>query len=111
MNAKIAVKKMLHTATPQEIFMDDLHAVMADANELLHATANQTGEAATAARSRIQQSMQTVKSRIAETEAALMERTRQAAKVTDQYVHENPWQSIGIAAVAGVVVGMLVARR
>ncbi len=111
MNAKIAVKKMLHTATPQEIFMEDLHAVMADANELLNATANQTGEAASAARSRIQQSLHTVKSRMAEADAALMERTRQAAKVTDQYVHENPWQSIGVAACAGIVVGMLIARR
>ncbi len=36
---------------------------------------------------------------------------RAAAKVTDAYVHENPWKVIGIGALAGLAIGYLVSRR
>ncbi len=39
------------------------------------------------------------------------ERTRHAAEATDHYVHANPWQSVGIGAAAGMLVGFLIARR
>ncbi|MDZ4200829.1 MAG: DUF883 family protein [Gallionella sp.] len=91
--------------------MADMHALMSNAEDLLQTTANQTGEAAHSARSRVQRSLQDVKGRIVDTEAALLEQTRQAAKATDRYVHENPWLAIGIAACAGAVVGALAARR
>jgi len=85
--------------------------MVADAEELLISTANQTGEGAAVARARIQKSLQVVKGRLSTAETALIDRTRLAAKATDQYVHDNPWKAIGICAFAGVVVGMLVARR
>jgi ElaB/YqjD/DUF883 family membrane-anchored ribosome-binding protein len=91
--------------------MDELRLMVADAEELLVSTANQTGEGAAAARARIQKSLHVVKNRLVSAEAAIVERTRQAAKATDEYVHDNPWKAIGISACAGVIVGMLVARR
>ena len=91
--------------------MEDLRLVMSDAEELLRATVNQAGEGAAAARARIQDSLQTVKARMVTAEDAVIERTRQAAKDADQYVHDNPWQAIGISACAGVIVGMLIAKR
>ena len=91
--------------------MEDLHLVMADAEELLRATAAQAGEGATAARARIQKNLQVVKERLGDAEMAVINRTREAAKVTDEYVHENPWKSIGISACVGAIVGMLIARR
>jgi len=103
--------KNASAAASKEKLMDDLRLVVADAEELLRATANQAGEGAVAARARIQESLQVVKGRLSAAEAAVIERTRQAAKATDQYVHNNPWQSIGISACAGVIVGMLIARR
>lgn len=39
------------------------------------------------------------------------ERATTAARKTDAYAHEHPWQSIGIAAVAGMAIGALLARR
>jgi ElaB/YqjD/DUF883 family membrane-anchored ribosome-binding protein len=36
---------------------------------------------------------------------------RGAAKATDEYVHENPWQTIGYGIVLGMFVGALLARR
>jgi len=111
MNTEIMDSKNASAAASKEKLMDDLRLVVADAEELLRATANQAGEGAVAARARIQESLQVVKGRLSAAEAAVIERTRQAAKATDQYVHNNPWQSIGISACAGVIVGMLIARR
>ena len=91
--------------------MDDLRHVVADAEDLLRATANQAGEGAATARARIQESLLTAKARLATSEAAMIERARTAAKATDQYAHENPWKLIGASAAVGVVIGMLIARR
>ena len=98
-------------AAPQEKLMDDLRVVAADAEELLRATANQAGEGVASARERIKESLKNVNKRLASAEAALVERSRQAAKVTDEYVHENPWKAVGIGACVGVIIGMLIARR
>lgn len=89
----------------------DLKVVVADAEELLRATASQAGEKVAVARERIQASLATAKVKLGEAERALLEKTKEAAKVTDDYVRENPWQAVGIAAVAGLVLGILISRR
>ncbi len=91
--------------------VQDFRIVVADAEELLRATANQAGEKVTAARERIQDSVHRAKVKLAEAEDALMHSTRQAARVTDEYVHENPWRSVGIAAGVGLIIGLLIGRR
>jgi len=40
-----------------------------------------------------------------------VESTRKAARVTDEYVHDNPWKAIGITAVVGVLLGALLRRK
>jgi ElaB/YqjD/DUF883 family membrane-anchored ribosome-binding protein len=89
----------------------DLKIVVADAEELLRATASQAGEKVGVARERIQASLAGARVKLVEAERALAERTRQAAKVADEYVHENPWQAVGIAAAVGLVLGVLISRR
>ncbi|SAL84274.1 membrane protein [Caballeronia arvi] len=37
-------------------------------------------------------------------------RYRQAKEGTEDFVHENPWKSIALAAVGGVIVGLLASR-
>ncbi|MDO8262708.1 MAG: DUF883 family protein [Gallionella sp.] len=111
MATKVMASKNISYAASKDKLMDDLRLVVVDAEELLRATANQAGESAAAARARIQESLQVVKEHLDTAETAVIERARQAAKVTDEYVHENPWKVIGISALAGAVVGMLIARR
>ncbi len=89
----------------------DLKVVVADAEELLRATASQAGEKAAAARERIQASLATAKVKLGEAEQVLLEKTKVAARATDDYVRDNPWQAVGIAAVAGLVLGILISRR
>ena len=94
----------------KEKLMQDLQVVVSDAEELLKATASQAGEKVSAARERIQDSLNAAKARLAEAEEAMLEKTRQAARATDEYVHDNPWRAVGIAAGVGLVVGMLISR-
>jgi ElaB/YqjD/DUF883 family membrane-anchored ribosome-binding protein len=111
----MTTKKMHANSTDiagsKDKLMEDLRLVVTDAEELLRATANQAGEGAAVARARIQDSLQVAKEHMISTEEAMIERTRQAADATDQYVHDNPWKAIGISALAGAIIGMLISRR
>jgi ElaB/YqjD/DUF883 family membrane-anchored ribosome-binding protein len=95
----------------KEKLVADLKVVVADAEELLRATASQAGEKVSAARERIQASLATAKVKLTEAERALLEKSKLAAKATDEYVRDNPWQAVGVAAVAGLVLGVLISRR
>ena len=95
----------------KEKLMQDLRAVLADAEELLQATANQAGEHASSVRGRIQESLAAAKAGLAAEELMVVEKAKEAAKVADEYVHENPWESVAIAAGVGLIIGMLISRR
>jgi ElaB/YqjD/DUF883 family membrane-anchored ribosome-binding protein len=91
--------------------MEDLRAVVADAEELLKATAGETGERIKAARVKAEESLKTARARIAAQEAVLLEKTKAVAGAAEAYVRANPWKGVGIAAVAGLILGILAARR
>ena len=91
--------------------VEDFEAVVSDAEELLRATANQTGERVTAARAGIEESLRDAKKKLAELQDNLVEQTRAAARRTDELVHEHPWQAVGVAAAVGLLLGMLISRR
>ena len=91
--------------------IQDFKVVIADAEELLRATASQAGEKVAQARERIQDHLHTAKIKLAEAEDALLHHTRQAARATDEFVHENPWKAVGVAAGVGLIVGLLIGRR
>jgi ElaB/YqjD/DUF883 family membrane-anchored ribosome-binding protein len=89
----------------------DLKVLIADSEELLRASAGQAGEKISAARERVQASLATAKVKMADAERAMVEKTKVAAKATDDYVHDHPWRAVGIAAGAGLVLGLLIGRR
>jgi ElaB/YqjD/DUF883 family membrane-anchored ribosome-binding protein len=95
----------------KEKLVQDFKLVISDAEELLRVTASQAGEKVAAARERIQDRLHTARLKLEEAEEALMVRTREAARVTDEFVHDKPWYAVGIAAAAGLVIGMLIGRR
>jgi hypothetical protein len=89
----------------------DLKLLVADTEELLRATAGEASEKARSARERIGASLATAKAKLADIEHTVLEKTKYAARATDEYVHENPWQAIGVAAGVGFLLGMLISRR
>jgi ElaB/YqjD/DUF883 family membrane-anchored ribosome-binding protein len=51
------------------------------------------------------------KSALADGAAQVRTQARQVSKTTDTFVRDNPWQVVGIAALIGITVGILVSRR
>jgi ElaB/YqjD/DUF883 family membrane-anchored ribosome-binding protein len=98
-------------ATGRDKLMASMKNVIADAEELLRATAGQAGEKAQAARVRVEGSLRQARLKLADSEEAARRQARAAAQAADEYVHENPWTALGLAAAVGVIVGVLIARR
>ena len=99
------------TQDAKDRLVEDFKAVVHDAEELVKATANQTGDKIGAARARAEESLRVARHKLSELEGNLLGRTKAAAKATDHLVHENPWQSITVATAVGVMLGMLISRR
>ena len=99
------------TQAAKERVIRDFKAVVTDTEELLRATANQTGDRIVAARAHMEESLASTIKQLAELEEKVVEKARAAAQATDQMVHENPWKSVGIAATVGLSLGMLIHRR
>jgi len=92
-------------------FVSDMRVVVADAEEILRATAGVAGEKMADLRERVGERLRDAKLRIADAEAALLDKTKAAARATDDYVNENPWQAVGIAAGVGLLLGIIIGRR
>ena len=99
------------TAVTKDKLAQDLKIVISDAEELLRATASQAGEKVSVAREKIQDSLRHAKVKLAEVEDILVDKGKLAARATDEYVHDNPWKAVGIAAGVGLIIGMLISRR
>ena len=99
------------TTASKEKLMNDLRVVVADAEELLRMTADQASESAAEVRGRVQAKMNQAKADLALLQETAVAKAKAAGHATDEYVHENPWTAIGIAAGVGLVVGLLVGRR
>lgn len=99
------------TDVSKEKLISDFRMVVADAEDLLRATANQAGDKAADLRVKIQGRLADAKVRLADAEAAMMDRAKQVGRAADNYVHDNPWRSVGIAAGFGLIVGLLIGRR
>lgn len=99
------------TTLQKDKLMGDLRVVIADAEELLRMTADQAGEGVADIRSRVQTKMNQAKIDLIQLQDAAVAKAKAAGHATDEFVHENPWKSIGVAAGVGLVIGLLVGRR
>ena len=91
--------------------VSDMKVVVSDAEEILRATAGVAGEKMVDLRERIGERLRDAKLRIADAEAALLDKTKAAARATDDYVNDNPWRAVGIAAGIGLLLGIIIGRR
>jgi ElaB/YqjD/DUF883 family membrane-anchored ribosome-binding protein len=92
--------------------MEDLKTVVNDAEELLKkAASDQTREWMATAQSKAKKSLKAVNDWLAAEEGAMTAKARATAKATEDYVRANTWMVMGMAALAGLVVGILAVRR
>ncbi len=99
----------MNEVTTQKL-VSDVKILIEDAEELLRATASETGERLTELRQRLQKKIDEGKKALAEEESAWRRRAEEARASTESYLRENAWSSVAIAAGVGLVLGLLLRR-
>ena len=94
-----------------EKLVADIKILVSDAEELISATAAETGAKVVELRRRMQDSVGDVKSNFVKLETAIVEKVKPAATAADQYVRAHPWEAVGASAVVGILIGLLASRR
>jgi ElaB/YqjD/DUF883 family membrane-anchored ribosome-binding protein len=95
----------------QKRLAEDFKAVVNDAEELLRHATRDAGQGYDDARVRLEQSLKTARAELDSLERTVLDGARQAGRATDGYVRNHPWESIGMGAGIGLLLGMLIARR
>jgi ElaB/YqjD/DUF883 family membrane-anchored ribosome-binding protein len=85
----------------KEKLVSDLKVVISDTEELLRATAGAAGDKVGELRERIGLRLRDAKERLIDLEVAVVDKTKAAARATDDFVHEEPWKAVGVAAASG----------
>ena len=91
--------------------IDDFAAVLSEAEDMLRKAATETGDKARDLRSQVETQLLRAKLKLQEIEGEAIDHAKAAARATDDYVHDHPWQSIGVAAAVGFLVGLMMNRR
>jgi ElaB/YqjD/DUF883 family membrane-anchored ribosome-binding protein len=99
------------SAVNKDKLVSDLKVVIADTEELLRATTGVAGEKVGELRDRLLVRLRDAKDRLIDLEQAVVEKTKAAARATDDFVHDEPWKAVGIAAALGLALGVLIGRR
>jgi ElaB/YqjD/DUF883 family membrane-anchored ribosome-binding protein len=90
--------------------MNDLKSVIQDAESWLR-NSSLTGDDLKAAKEKFERTIAGAKDDLVRYQEMVVEKTKEAAKATDEYVHENPWRSIAIGAGVGLLLGVAISRR
>ncbi|MFA7666888.1 MAG: DUF883 family protein [Burkholderiaceae bacterium] len=103
---------MSNTRTQEkEKLVADIQTVMAELDELVRDSAAEVGDELGDLKDKLRDQVDAARDLLADVEDRVARRARSAARAGDDYVHENTWTSIGIAAGVGVLIGLLLNRR
>jgi ElaB/YqjD/DUF883 family membrane-anchored ribosome-binding protein len=90
---------------------DDLKTLVDDGRELLKATASASGERIDAVRTQFAAHASSASTRLAELSQPLIQRAGRVDDYVRDYVRANPWAALAVAAAAGMLLGLLAAKR
>ncbi len=82
-----------------------------DVEDLIKATTSLTGEDLVRARAKLSARVAAAKDSVEEVGGSIIHRARKTAAMTNEYVHDQPWTSIGVGAAVGFLIGFVFARR
>jgi ElaB/YqjD/DUF883 family membrane-anchored ribosome-binding protein len=99
------------SSTGRDKLISDLKLVIKDAEELLKNTGQQMDSGYQSARAKFESTLQNAKSGLDNVQGKVTSSTKDAVETTGRYVKENPWQSVGVGAIAGLVIGLLLGRK
>lgn len=85
--------------------LEELRAVVSDAEALLRETEGQRGERMEEVRTRVEETLESARGRLEDAAVEKSGRMRDAARSAQEYVRENPWTALIIAAAVGYLLG------
>ena len=88
----------------------DVRGVLVDAEKLLHATAGELGERANEVRKELARKIEAAKERFHNLDD-VKEAAEEGLKEVDQVIRKHPYESVGAALVAGLIIGALLNRK
>jgi ElaB/YqjD/DUF883 family membrane-anchored ribosome-binding protein len=89
----------------------DTELLMRDAQNLFHEAKSLSGERADALRAQGAAMLDSALTQVQQIQTKAVEKSKALATSTNTYVHDHPWQAVGVAAVVGTLVGLLIARK
>jgi ElaB/YqjD/DUF883 family membrane-anchored ribosome-binding protein len=95
----------------REALVKDFADVLSEADTLLKQATKESGERASDLRAQAETKLRNARIKLQEMQDDAVDRAKAAARATDEYVHDNPWQAIGVAAAVGFLAGLLMNRR
>lgn len=87
--------------------IDDLRALVRDAEQVLANAGDAAGEQAADLQARMREALDASRDRLHELKAS----AREHLDEYDEYVRAHPYQSIGVAVAIGALIGVLLGRR
>jgi ElaB/YqjD/DUF883 family membrane-anchored ribosome-binding protein len=99
----------ISTSNPE--LEQDMRNVVNEVEDLLTTVGKEGGARAREVQDRVIAALDAAKQRLNTIDSQVRASARQAAEVTDDYVHERPWQAVAAGAIAGLLIGLLIARR
>ena len=101
----------MNSTAGKEKLISDVKVVLSDAEDLLKQAASSTGDRAVELREKAVTSLKRAREKLMDVQDSMYERGKAAARATDDFVHDNPWRAVSIAAAVGFLAGLLVNSR
>lgn len=95
----------------RDALVKDFTEVLSEADALLKQATKESGEKANDLRAQVETKLRAAKLKLMDMQDDALDRAKATARATDEYVRDNPWQALGLAAALGVLVGLLMSRR
>jgi len=90
---------------------EEVQNLMSDVEDLIDRVGDTADPEIKRLRSKVAAAVASTKRSIASGAGQVQRQAKEALDASDRYVHDQPWQAIGIAALAGIAVGFLVSGR
>lgn len=94
-----------------EKLVRDMRTVILDAEDLLKATASQTGERVEKVRAKAEDSLRAARDQLQLAGEDIGMRARDTARDMNEQVRSHPWTAAGLAAGIGLLLGILIGRK
>lgn len=91
--------------------MSNLDSAVKDINSAPDGVMPASGTDPQAVSGKVRKRIKRAKERAADAQAMVVERGRKTARVANDYAHERPWSTAGVALGVGVLIGLLIARK